>query len=79
MVIAALTGLINPAGDGAYTYLYKTMQGNTTNSINEHQPLVLIDSDEFLFTICLQFEQIAFTAKAQLSGSQVSFFPLLKP
>lgn len=68
MVIAALTGFINPAGNGAYTYLYKTMQGNTTHSINEHQPLVLVDSDEFLFTICLFLAILIFTdTKIKLS------------
>ena len=30
MIICALTGLLTPLGDTPYTYLYKTMQGNTT-------------------------------------------------
>ena len=63
MLFAGLTGFINPAGDGAYTYLYKTMQGNTTHSINEHQPLVLIESEEFLFTICLFLAILIFKDK----------------
>lgn len=68
MLLAGLTGFINPAGDGAYTYLYKTMQGNTTDSINEHQPLVLVDSHEFLFTICLFLTILIFTdTKIKLS------------
>ena len=29
MLLSVFTGLINPAGNGAYTYLYKTMKGNT--------------------------------------------------
>lgn len=47
MAVAALTGFLNPAGDGAYTYLIKTLQGNTTSSINEHLPLTLSEAGEF--------------------------------
>ena len=36
MIICVLTGLLTPLGDTPYTYLYKTMQGNTTQNINEH-------------------------------------------
>ena len=32
MLIAVFTGLLNPAGTGAYTYLVKTLQGNTTET-----------------------------------------------
>lgn len=68
MLVAGLTGFINPAGDGAYTYLYKTMQGNTTDSINEHQPLVLVNSTEFMFAICLFLAILIFTdTKIKLS------------
>lgn len=68
MLIAGLTGFINPAGNGAYTYLYKTVKGNTTDSINEHQPLVLVDSTEFLFAICLFLAILIFTdTKIKLS------------
>lgn len=68
MLLAVLTGFLNPAGNGAYTYLYKTMQGNTTNFINEHQPLVLVDSTEFLFTICVFLAILIFTdTKIKLS------------
>lgn len=51
MAIAALTGFINPAGDGAYTYLVKTLQGNTTASINEHLPLTLSEAGEFAIAL----------------------------
>lgn len=61
MLIAAATGLINPTGDGAYTYLYKTMQGNTTESINEHLPMTLSENKEFLFTVCLFLSILIFT------------------
>ena len=51
MLISATTGCINPAGNGAYTYLYKTMKGNTTGSINEHLPLTLVENDEFCIAV----------------------------
>lgn len=61
MLLAIFTGLLNPAGDGAYTYLYKTMQGNTTDSINEHQPLVLVNSEEFLSALIVFLAILIFT------------------
>ena len=68
MAIAALTGFLNPAGDGAYTYLYKTLQGNTTNSINEHLPLTLMDNKEFAIAIVVYLLVLIFTdTKIRLS------------
>lgn len=61
MIIAALTGFLNPAGTGAYTYLYKTYQGNTTSSINEHLPLTLIENHEFCFAIIVFLAILIFT------------------
>ncbi len=60
-LIAALTGFINPTGLGAYTYTYKTYQGNTTDSINEHLPVTLIESKEFLCALCLFLAILVFT------------------
>lgn len=68
MLIAACTGFLNPAGDGAYTYLYKTMQGNTTDSINEHQPMVLVNCEEFMFVLLIFLAILVFTdTKIKLS------------
>ena len=68
MLVSVFTGLLNPAGNGAYTYLYKTMQGNTTDSINEHQPLILFNSEEFLFAILIFLAILIFTdTKIKLS------------
>ncbi len=61
MGIAIFTGFINPAGDGAFTYLYKIMKGNTTNSINEHLPLTLIENQEFCLAIVLFLLVLIFT------------------
>lgn len=68
MAIAALTGFLNPAGDGAYTYLYKTLQGNTTQSINEHLPLTLTDNQEFAIALVIFLLVLIFTdTKIRLS------------
>lgn len=55
MLIAGATGFLNPAGTGAYTYVYKTMQGNTTEHINEHLPLTPIDSMDFMISLGIFF------------------------
>ena len=61
MAISALTGFLNPAGNGAYTYLYKTMKGNTTSSINEHLPLTLYDDKKFAITLVIFIAILIFT------------------
>ena len=61
MIIAFGTGILNPAGDGAYTYLVKTMNGNTMDSINEHLPLTLVDNYEFAISIVLFLLILIFT------------------
>lgn len=53
VILAAFSGLLTPLKDVPYTYLVKTMQGNTTENINEHLPLTLIDNKGIM---------IAFTA-----------------
>lgn len=54
MIICAFTGLLTPLGDTPYTYLIKTMQGNTMKNISEHLPLTLIDNKE-LMTVFVMF------------------------
>lgn len=67
-ILALTTGLINPAGTGAYTYTLKTMEGNTTSSINEHLPLTLIDNTEFTVAIVIFLAILIFTdTKIKLS------------
>ena len=61
MIICALTGLLTPLGDTPYTYLYKTMQGNTTESISEHLPLTLINAKNILITLVLVLVLLIFT------------------
>ena len=68
MVIAALTGFLTPLGDTPYTYLIKTMQGNTTENISEHQPLVLIENKPILIIFTLFILILMFTdTKIRLS------------
>ena len=68
LVIATLTGFINPTGNGAYTYTWKIYHGNTTDSINEHIPLPLIETKEFLCAICIFLAILIFTdTKIRLS------------
>lgn len=61
MVICAFTGLLTPLGDTPYTYLIKTMQGNTMNSISEHQPLTLYKDVETMVVLILFFGILIFT------------------
>ena len=48
MVICLFTGLLTPLGDTPYTYLLKTMQGNTTQNINEHLPMTISNETEVM-------------------------------
>lgn len=61
MVICILTGLLTPLGTTPYTYLVKTMQGNTTQNINEHLPMTLIDHQYLLCLIALYLATLIFT------------------
>ena len=68
MIICAFTGLLTPLGDTPYTYLYKTMQGNTTQNINEHLPMTIIDETEALSAIVVILAILTFTkTKIKLS------------
>lgn len=61
MIICAFTGLLTPLGDAPYTYLVKTMQGNTTKSISEHLPLTLFDDKETMICLALVLAILIFT------------------
>ena len=61
MVICALTGFLTPLGNTPYTYLVKTMQGNTTKSISEHLPLTLFDDKETMISLVLVLAILIFT------------------
>lgn len=61
MIICAFTGLLTPLGDTPYTYLVKTMQGNTTKSISEHLPLTLINNKPILIVLTATIAMLIFT------------------
>lgn len=61
MIICAFTGLLTPLGDTPYTYLTKTMQGNTMDNISEHLPLTLINNKEILTVFALFLAILIFT------------------
>ena len=61
MVICIFTGLLTPLGDTPYTYLPKTMAGNTMNNISEHLPLTLINDLKTLTVLVLFLLILIFT------------------
>ena len=68
MIICAFTGLITPIGDTPYTYLIHTMQGNTTENISEHLPMVLAQDMSAIVIISAYLIILAFTkTKVRLS------------
>ena len=61
LLICLFTGFITPLGTTPYTYLIKTMQGNTTQNISEHLPLVLRNNINFTAVIILFIAILMFT------------------
>lgn len=60
-IITIFTGLLTPLGDVPYTYLAKTMQGNTTENISEHLPLVLINNKNIMIVMAMFLSILIFT------------------
>ena len=68
MIICLFTGLLTPLGDTPYTYLSKTMQGNTTQNINEHLPMTLSQETDVMCTLIIFLAVLIFTkSKIRLS------------
>lgn len=68
MIICAFTGLLTPTGDTPYTYLYKTIQGNTTQNISEHLPMTLANNTEAMCMLVIFLAILIFTkTKIKLS------------
>ena len=61
MIICAFTGFLTPLGTTPYTYLIKTMQGNTTKNINEHLPMTLINNESILCILIVFIAILTFT------------------
>lgn len=67
-VLCFAMGLLTPIGDEPYTHIFKLMAGNTTDSISEHQPLVLFGNNEAILVLVfilgiLMFTDIKITLK----------------
>ena len=68
MIICAFAGLLTPIGDTPYTYLYKTMQGNTTKNISEHLPMTIINNTNAMCIVIILLAILIFTkTKIKLS------------
>lgn len=61
MIICIFTGLLTPLGTTPYTYLPKTMEGNTMSNISEHLPLTLINDLKTLTVLILFLLILIFT------------------
>lgn len=61
MIICIFTGLLTPLGDTPYTYLIKTMEGNTTQNINEHLPMTIANDTEIMCTLIIFLAILIFT------------------
>ena len=61
MVASLLMGFINPAGNNAFTYLYKTFKGNTTDCINEHLPMTLMNFKPFALALIAMVMVLVFS------------------
>ena len=72
MLVALFTGLLTPLKDIPYTYTYRTMQGNTTQNINEHLPLTLIDNKPVLILLGCTIAVIALT-KTKIKARDLFF------
>lgn len=70
IIICIFTGLLTPLGTTPYTYLAKTMQGNTTSNINEHLPMTL-SSDTDAICMMILFLAILIFTKAKIRMSDL--------
>ena len=61
MIICIFTGFLTPLGTTPFTYLAKTMEGNTTQNINEHQPMTLANETEVMTTLIIFLAILIFT------------------
>lgn len=60
MIVCLLTGFITPLGTTTYTYLINTMQGNTTQNINEHLPMTLVQHIPVIVELAVLFAILIF-------------------
>ncbi|MEG1048649.1 MAG: hypothetical protein RSE48_03765 [Bacilli bacterium] len=63
--LSLLTGFLTPIGLTPFTYIFKTMKGNSTGSIVEHLPIVLANSN-FIFVAMMLFFGLLIFSKAKI-------------
>lgn len=61
MIICIFTGFLTPLGTTPFTYLPKTMEGNTMDNISEHLPLTLIQDPKTMTVLVLFLIILIFT------------------
>ena len=61
IVVILFGGIFTPTGTFPYTYTIKAYMGNATSYINEHLPIVIASSVEFLVVIIFTIACIGFT------------------
>lgn len=61
MIICIFTGFLTPLGTTPFTYLPKTMEGNTMQNISEHLPLTLIQDLQTMTVLVLFLLILIFT------------------
>ena len=62
MIICIFTGLLTPQNTfEPYTHIFKLMSGNTTENINEHLPLTLINHTDILCVIIIFLSILIFS------------------
>jgi len=60
-ILCFAMGLLTPIGDEPYTHIFKLMEGNTTQSISEHQPLVLYQHQGTIIVLVMLLGLLMFT------------------
>ena len=60
-IIFFAMGLLTPLGDEPYTHIFKLLHGTTTNSISEHQPLILKGHTGMIMVLVMTFGILVFT------------------
>ncbi len=60
-IICFAMGLLTPIGNEPYTHIFKLLSGNTTNSIAEHQPIVLVNHIQEFTIVIILFALLIFT------------------
>ena len=66
LVICILVGFLTPIGTTPFTYLIKTMQGNSTQNINEHLPMTVAHEAGVIVVLIFLFALLIFS-KAKIS------------